>query len=155
MQDLQAWEKHTARPPKRCKTVETTLAFGLLYTDVGGPFKPQAKDGSRFCNEFEDHTRDGKRSTRSHQRVKRLAPDRALSSRLRIPLGLRVQKLRCAKGEEYIANYYRNFWMESGIQTEFAAATTFQQIGMPGLDGSSIMKTTRCIVTDRGLPTFL
>ena len=72
-----------------------------------------------------------------------------------IPMGLRVQRLRCDKGGEYVADYYRNYCKETGIQMEFAATNTPQQNGMSERDGRTIMNMTRCILIDTGLPKFL
>ncbi len=139
----------------KTSTVETTLPFELVYTDLAGSFKPQAKDGSHYISKFTDH----------HTRWKAVYPiaskDKALDTLTYfnqdyvIPTGNRIQRLRCDKGGEYIADYYRNYCKETGIQMEFAATNTPQQNGVSERDGRTILDMTRCILIDTGLPKFL
>ncbi len=39
----------------KTSTVKTTLPFELVYTDLAGQFRTQAKDGSRYISKFTDH----------------------------------------------------------------------------------------------------
>ena len=135
--------------------VKTTKPFELIYTDLAGPFKPQARDGSRYISKFTDH----------HTRWKAVYPiaskDKALDTLTYfnqdyvIPLGQRIERVRCDKGGEYVADYYRNYCKETGIQMEFAATNTPQQNGVSERDGRTILNMTRCILIDTGLPKFL
>eukprot|EP00752_Nemacystus_decipiens_P006651 g5979.t1 len=139
----------------KTSTVTTTLPFELVYTDLAGPFKPQAKDGSRYISKFSDH----------HTRWKAAYPiaskDKALDTLIYfiqdyvITTGNRIQRLRCDKGGEYMADYYRNYCKETGIQMEFAATNTPQQNGVSERDGRTILNMVRCILIDTGLPKFL
>lgn len=70
-------------------------------------------------------------------------------------MGPRVQRLRCDKGGEYVAEYFRSYCKETGIQMELAATNTPQQNGVSERDGRSILNMTRCILIDTGLPKFL
>ena len=100
------------------------MPFELVYTDLAGPFHPRAKDGSRYISKFTDH----------HTRLKAVYPiaskDKALDTLTYynqdyvIPTGHRVQRIRCDKGGEYVADYFRNYCKETGIQMEFAATNT-------------------------------
>eukprot|EP00752_Nemacystus_decipiens_P015617 g13940.t1 len=127
----------------KTSTVTTTLPFELVYTDLAGPFKPQAKDGSRYISKFSDH----------HTRWKAAYPiaskDKALDTLIYfiqdyvITTGNRIQRLRCDKGGEYMADYYRNYCKETGIQMEFAATNTPQQNGVSERDGRTILNMER------------
>eukprot|EP00903_Cladosiphon_okamuranus_P017944 g16511.t1 len=135
----------------------TTAGMHTLYGTATGDIacKPQAKDGSRYISKFTDH----------HTRWKAVYPiaskDKALDTLTYfnqdyvIPTGNRIQRLRCDKGGEYIADYYRNYCKETGIQMEFAATNTPQQNGVSERDGRTILDMTRCILIDTGLPKFL
>ena len=135
--------------------VETTLPFELVYTDLAGPFHPRAKDGSRYISKFTDH----------HTRLKAVYPiaskDKALDTLTYynqdyvIPTGHRIQRIRCDKGGEYVADYFRNYCKETGIQMEFAATNTPQCNGVSERDGRTVLNMTRCILIDTVRPKFL
>ena len=61
-----------------------------------------------------------------------------------IPLGMRIQRLRCDKGGEYTAGYFREFCKQTDREHEFAATNTSQQNGMSERDGRTIMNMVRC-----------
>ena len=104
--------------------VKTTLPFELVYTDLAGPFNPRAMDSSRYISKFTDH----------HTRLKAVYPiasnDKALDTLTYynqdyvILTGHRIQRIRRDKGGEYIADYFRNYCKQTGIQMEFAATNT-------------------------------
>ena len=135
--------------------MKTSAPFELVYTDLAGPLTPQAKDGAKYFSKFTDH----------HTRWKAVYPISSKSEALEtltyftqdyvIPIKSRIQRLRCDKGGEYTADYYKNFCKVTGIQQEFAATNTPQQIGMSERDGRTIMNMVRCILIDTGLPKFL
>eukprot|EP00903_Cladosiphon_okamuranus_P021627 g19885.t1 len=134
---------------------ETAAAVQKMHGRFFAGRQPQAKDGSRYISKFMDH----------HTRWKAVYPiaskDKALDTLTYfnqdyvIPTGNRIQRLRCDKGGEYIADYYRNYCKETGIQMEFAATNTPQQNGVSERDGRTILDMTRCILIDTGLPKFL
>lgn len=88
---------------------DLALPFKRTYTDLAGPFKPQAKDSSRYISKFTDH----------HTRWRAVYPigsnDKALDTLTYynqayvIPMGFRMQRPRYDKGGEYLANYYRSY----------------------------------------------
>ena len=147
--------KSAQRNHPKTATVKTSSPFELIYTDLAGPFKPKAKDGSCYISKFTDH----------HTRWKAVYPiaskDKALDTLAYfnqdyvIPSGHRIQRVRCDKGGEYVADYFRNYCKETGIQMEFAATNTPQQNGVSERDGRTILNMTRCILIDTGLPKFL
>ena len=100
-------------------------------------------------------TRDGKRSTPFNRRIRRSRPSRTSFKTASYPLGMRIQRLRCDKGGEYTAGYFREFCKQTGIEQEFAATNTPQQNGMSERDGITIMIMVRCILIDTGMPKLL
>ena len=72
-----------------------------------------------------------------------------------IPLGTRIQRLRCDKGGESTAGYFRQFCKQTGIEQELAAINTPQQNEISQRDGRTIMNMVRCILIDTGMPKFL
>ena len=152
--DTCALGKSAQKKHPKTSNETTSTAFELVYTDLAGPFKT-ALNGSKYISKFTDH----------HTRFKAVytiqSKDQAFETLnyfiqdYVIPLGHRIQRLRCDKGGEYTADYYRDFCKETGIVQEFAATNTPQQNGISERDGRTIMNMTRCLLVDTGLPKFL
>ena len=81
-------------------------------------------DGSQYISKFTDH----------HTRWKAVYPiqskDKAIDTLsyfiqdYGIHLGMTIQRLRCDKGGEFIAGYFREFCKHTGIEQDFAVTNT-------------------------------
>lgn len=125
----------------KTSTIKTSAPLELIYTDLAGSFKPSALDGSNYISKFTDH----------HTRFKAAYPIRSKIKPWKrlMPLGLRIQRLRCDKGGEYTANYYRDFCKETGIIQEFASTNTPQQNGISERDGRTTIYEYDTLFTNR------
>ena len=132
----------------------TTTPFELVFTDLAGPFKT-ALDGSRYISKFTDHNTRFKAVYTVHSKDQAFETLNYFIQDYVIPQGLRIQRLRCDKGGEYMAHYYQDFCKETGIVQEFAATNTPQQNGISERDGRTILNMTRCLLVDTGLPKYL
>lgn len=144
--------KSAQRSHPKTSTVNTTSPFELINTGVAGPFKPRAKDISRYISKFTDHHTILKAVGPVASKAKALDTLACFKQDYVIPSRLRVQRLRWDKGGAYEADYFRNYGKETGIQMELAATNTPQQNGVSERDERTILTMTRCILIDTGLP---
>ena len=96
-------------------------------------------------------TRDGKRSNSFDRRIRRLTPSRT-SFKTTSYLLHENTTVRCDKGGEYTAGYFREFCKQTGIEQEFAATNTPQKNRMSERDGRAIMSMVRCNIIDTSMP---
>ena len=72
-----------------------------------------------------------------------------------VPLGLRIEIVRCNKGGEYIGKEFKTLCVNAGINVEYTATNTPQQNGVSERDGQTLAQITRCLMKDGNFPPSL
>ena len=72
-----------------------------------------------------------------------------------VPLGLRIEIVRCDKGGEYIGKEFKTLCVNAGINVEYTATNTPQQNGVSERDGQTLAQITRCLMKDGNFPPSL
>ena len=72
-----------------------------------------------------------------------------------VPLGLRIEIVRCNKGGEYIGIEFKTLCANAGINVKYTATNTPQQNGVSERDGQTLAQITRCLVKDDNFPPSL
>ena len=66
-----------------------------------------------------------------------------------VPLGLRIEIVRCDKSGEYIGKKFNTLCINVGINVEYTATNTPQQNGVSERDGQTLAQITRCVAVGR------
>ena len=120
-----------------------------------GPFTPPAKGGYRYVSKFTD---DYSRMKEVYLlRNKSEAPEslHQYNTTVSIPLGLRIEIVRCDKGGEYIGKEFKTLCVNAGINIEYTATNTAPQDGISEKDGQTLARVTRCLMKDGNFPPSL
>ena len=145
--------RQQAHPKKSTRT--TTRPIQLVYTDRMRPFTPPTKGGYPYASKFTDDY-----SRMKEVYLLRNKPEAAESLQqykmtVAVPLGLRIEIVRCDKGGEYIGNKFKTLRVNVGINIEYTATNTPQQNGVSERDGQTLAQITRCVMKDGSFPPSL
>ena len=72
-----------------------------------------------------------------------------------VPLGLRIETVRCDKGGEYIGKEFKTLFVNPGINVEYTATNTPQQNGVSERDGQTLAQITQCLMKGSNFPPSL
>ncbi|CAN0350586.1 unnamed protein product, partial [Ascophyllum nodosum] len=72
-----------------------------------------------------------------------------------VPLGLRIEIVRCDQGGEFIEKEFKTLCVNAGINVEYIATKTPQQNGVSERDGQTLAQITRCLIKDGNFPPSL
>ena len=73
-----------------------------------------------------------------------------------VPLGLRIEIVRCDKGGEYIGKEFKTLCINAAINVKYTATNTPQQNGVSERDGQThLAQITRCLMKDGNFPPSL
>ena len=145
--------KQQAHPKK--STRKTTRPMQLVYTDLMGPFTPAAREGYRFVSKFTDDYSRMKEIFLLKNKTEAAESLHHYNMTVAVPLGLRIENLRCDKGGEYTGQEFRTLCVGAGINIEYTATNTPQQNGVSERDGQTLAKITRCLMKDGDFPPFM
>ena len=133
--------RQQAHPKKSTRT--TTRPIQLIYTNLIGPFTPPAKGRYRYVSKF---TNDYSRMKEVHLLRNKFEAAELLhqyNMTVAVPLGLRIEIVRCDKGGEYIGKELKTLSVNAGINVEYTATNTPQQNGASERDGPTLAQNTR------------
>ena len=129
--------------------------FQLVFTDLMGPFTPEALGGYKYVSKiYDEHTRWPEIY---HLKSKNgaLHAFQSFVQSMVIPSGVRVERLRADKRGEFIGNDFKDYCTQTGVLLEYASTNTPQQIGLSERVGGTLAAMVRCMPADSGLPMFL
>ena len=144
--------RQQAHPKKSTRT--TTRPMKPINTDLVGPFTPPAKGGYRYVSKFTDYSRM-KEVYVLRNKSQAAESLHQYNITVAVPLGLRIEIVRCDKGGEYIGKEFKTLCVNAGINVEYTATNTLQQNGVFERDGQTLAQITRCLVKDGNFPPSL
>ena len=136
-------------------TRTTTRPMQLIYTDLMGPFTPPAKGGYRYVSKFTDDSLRTKEVYLLRNKSEAAKSLHQYNMTMAVPLGLRIETVRCGKGSEYIGKEFKTLCVNAGINVEYTATNTPQQSGVSERDGQTLAQITQCLVKDGNFPPSL
>ena len=125
--------RQQAHPNKSTRT--TTRPMQLICTDLMGPFTPSAKGGYRYVSKFTDDYSRMKEVYLLRNKSEAAESLHQYNMTMAVPLGLRIEIVRCDKGGEYIRKEFKIMCVNAGINVEYTATNTPQQNGVSERDG--------------------
>ena len=128
--------RQQARPMKSTRT--TTRPMQLIYTDLMGPFMPPAKGGSRYVSTFTDNCSRMKEVYLLRNKSEAAESLHQYNMTVAVPLGLRIEIVRCDKGGEYIGKESKALSVNAGINVEYTATNTPPQNGVSERDRKTL-----------------
>ena len=145
--------RQQAHPKKSTRT--TTRPMQLIYTDLMGPFTPPAKGGCSYVNKFTDDYSRIKEVYLLRNKSEAAESLHQYNMTVAVPLGLRIEIVRCDKGGEYIGKEFKTLCVNSDINVEYTATNTPQQNEISKRDGQTLAQITRCLMKDGNFPSSL
>ena len=96
----------------------------LIYTDLMRPFTPPAKGGYRYVSKFTDDYPRMKEVYLLRNKSEAAESLDQYNMTVAVPLGLRIEIVRCDKGGEYIGKEFKTLCVNAGVNVESTAANT-------------------------------
>ena len=116
-----------AHPKKSTRT--TTRPMQLIYTDLMGPFTPPAKGEYRYVSKFTDDNSRMKEVYLLRNNSEAAESLHQYNMIVAVPVGLRIEIVRCDKSSEYIGKELKTLCIHAGINVEYTATNTPQPNG--------------------------
>ena len=145
--------RQQAHPKKSTRT--TTRPMQLIQTDLMGPFPPPAKGGYSYVSKFTDDYSRMKEVYLLRNKSEATESLHEYNMTVVVPLGLRIEIVRCDEGGEYIGKEFKTLCVNAGINVEYTATNTPQQNGVSEKDGQTLAQITRCLRKDGNFPPSL
>ena len=105
--------RQQAHPKKSTRT--TTRPMQLIYTDLMGSLTPPAKGGYRQVSKFTDDYSRMKEVYLLRNKSEAIESLHQYNMTVAVPLGLRIEIVRCDKGGEYIGKEFKTLCVNAGI----------------------------------------
>ena len=153
--DVCAVERSRQRAHPKTADQHVQHPFQLVFTDLMGPFTPEAVGGYKYVSKISD---EYTRWTEIYLLKSKDGALHALQSfvqSMAIPRGVRVERLRADKGGEFVGNGFKDYCTQTGLLLEYASTNTPQQIGISERVGRTLAAMVRCMLADSGLPMFI
>lgn len=143
------------RLPFGSRTKSTRL-LEIIHSDVCGPISPESFDGNKYFVTFID---DFSNFTvvyliKHKNQVFNCFQDYVKMVHSMFS-NLRISKLRCDNGGEYISNAFINYCSDNGIIVDYTVPYTPQQNGKAERMNRSLVERARCMIDDSGVPKNL
>ena len=133
--DICALSKSRQRVNPKKSTRTATRPMKLIYTGLMGPFTPPAKEEYRYVSKFTDDYSRMKEVYLLRNKFEAAESLHQYNMTVAVPLGLRIEIVRCDKGGEYIGKEFKTPCVNAGINVEHTATNTPQQNGfLRGMD---------------------
>ena len=152
--DICALSKRRQQAHPKKSTRMTTRPMQLIYTNLMGPFTPPAKCGYKYVSKSDDYSRM-KEVYLLRSKSEAAESLHQYNMTVAVPIGLRIEIVRCDKGGEYIGIEFKTLCANAGINVEYTATNTPQQNGVSERDGQTLAQITRCLVKDGNFPPSL
>ena len=153
--DICALSKSRQHAHSKKITRTTTRPMQLIYTDLMGPFTPPAKGGYRYVSKFTDEYSRMKEASLLRNKSEAAESLHQYNMTVAVPLGLRIEIVRCDKGGEYIGKEFKTLCVNASINVAYTATNTPQQNGVPERDGQTLAQIPRCLMKDGNFPPSL
>ena len=150
--DICAVRKSIQKAHPKKTNHKTEGPMELVYTDLMGPITPAARGEYKYVSKFTDDFSRMKEIFLLKSKNEAVDSLHLYNKTVAVPLGLRIQRLRCDKGGEYISHELKTLCVDSGISVEYTATATPQQNGVSERDGRTLATITRCFLKDGNFP---
>ena len=120
-----------------------------------GPFTPPAKGGYSYVSKFTDDYSRMKEVYLLRNKSEAAELLHQYNTTVAVPLGLRIEIVRCDKGGEYIGKEFKTLCVNAGINVKYTATNTPQQNEVSERDGQTLAQITRCLMKDGNFPPSL
>ena len=145
--------RQQAHPKKSTRT--TTRPMQLIYTDLMRSFTPPAKGEYRYVSTFTDDHSRMKEVYLLRNKSEAAESLHQCNMTVAVPLGLRIETVRCDKSGEYIEKEFKTLCVNAGIHAEYTTTNTPHQKGVSERDGQTLAQITRCLMKDDNFPLSL
>ena len=135
--------------PKNAQHAGITQPFQLCYSDLMGPFTPEAYGGFKYVSNMTDQFTRWTAVYLLENKSRAFNSFRLLITSTVIPCGGRFIRWRADKGGEYTSEAFKQYCWETGITQKFAATNTPQKNGMSERIGRTLCSMVRCLLVDR------
>ena len=119
------------------------------------PFAPPAKGGYRYVSKFTDDYSRMKEVYLLRNKSEAAESLHQYNMTVTVPLGLRIEIVRCDKGGEYIGKEFKTLCVNAGINVEYTATNMPQQNGVSERDEQTLAQIIRCLMKDGNFPPSL
>ncbi|CAB1111509.1 unnamed protein product [Ectocarpus sp. CCAP 1310/34] len=147
--------KHKQFPHPKQSARELSRPGQLVVIDNMGPVNPPAKyKGGYFryaCKITDDYTKM-KEVYLLRKKSDTTEAVHTYNMCVAAAGGYRIETIRYDKGRENTGSEFRNYFKNSAIKLEYAAANTPQQIGVSEWAGQTLTGVTRCLLKDGDFP---
>ena len=140
--------------PKKSKRM-TTRPMQLIYTDLMETLTPPTKGGYRNVSKFTDDYSHMKEVYLLRNKSKAAESLHQYNMTVAVPLGLRIEIVRCDKGGENIGKEFNTLCVNASINVEYTATNTPQRNGASERDGQTLAQITQCLMKDGNFPPSL
>ena len=117
-----------------------------------GPITPAARGGYKYVNKFTDDFSRTNEISLPKSKTEAVDTLHLYNRTVAVPLGLRIQRLRCDKGDEYISKEFKTLCVNSGISMEYTATATPQQNGVSERVERTLAAMVKWLLKDGNLP---
>ena len=124
----------------------------LVYTDLIGPITTAARGGYKNVSKFTDDFSRMNEIFLLKSKTEAVDTIHLYNMTVAVPLGLRIQILRCDKRGEYISKEFKTLCVNTGLSMEYTATATPQQNGVSERVGSTLAATVWCLLEDGNFP---
>ena len=109
--------RQQAHPKKSTRT--TIRPMQLIYTHLMGQFTPPAKGGYRYVSKLTDDYSRMKEVYLLRNKSEAAESLLQYNMTVAVPLGLRIETVRCDKGGQYIGKEFKTLGANGGINVEY------------------------------------
>ena len=153
--DICEVSKSTPRAHPKKGIHKTNGPIELVYTDHLGPVTPAARGGYKYVRKFTDEYSSMKKFFLLKSKTEVAYSLHLYKQTVAVPLGLRIQRLRCDEVGEYTSSESKELYVNSGTTMEHTATGTLQQNGVSERDGRTLATMTGCLRKDGNFPRTL
>eukprot|EP00903_Cladosiphon_okamuranus_P015234 g14080.t1 len=147
--------KSTQQPHPKKADYGVLRPFQHVTVDTLGPFTPPALGGYKYAMKFVDQFTKWKEIVLMPDKKSSVDAIELFNKGTVIPTGERIHVLRADHGTEFKNEEVHQYCLDVGIQLQFTAPYTPQQIGANERAGRTVLNSVRCMLADSTLPRFL
>ena len=123
----------------------------VVSTDVCGPVDPISHDGMKYFVTFIDHFSHFVVVYAIKAKGDVFEQLKVYEAMVTAKFGVKIERLRCDGGGEYVSNELKQFCAEKGIVVEYTVPHTPEQNGVAERFNRTLVETVRCLLFDSQL----
>lgn len=138
------------RCPFGTRTTRASRPLERVHTDVCGPITPSTWDGKRYFLTFIDDCTHFTIAFLIASRDEVLQCFKEYKAMVEAGFGLKLSRLRCDNGGEYVSKEMRNLCRQTGVILEYTMAYTPEQNGIAERMNRTLVEKARAMIFESG-----